>query len=85
MNRVLPGDPTMSWLMQKLDGTQTAFDAQCTGGFCGSTMPLTQPQLSPGVRDSIRAWITNGAANDCLPLIRSRFREARWHDRSSSG
>ena len=65
MNRVQPGDPTMSWIIQKLDGTQSAFNAQCTGGSCGSQMPIGQPQLPLSVRDSIRTWITNGAANDC--------------------
>jgi len=28
-------------------------------------MPIGQPQLSQGLRDSIRTWIMNGAANDC--------------------
>ena len=65
MNRVQPGDPTMSWLVQKLDGTQSNFNAQCGGGSCGSQMPIGQPQLSQGVRDAIRTWIMNGAADDC--------------------
>jgi outer membrane protein assembly factor BamB len=65
MHRVEPGDPTMSWLMQKLDGTHSAFDAQCVGGFCGSQMPLGQSPLPSSVRDAIRTWITNGAVNDC--------------------
>jgi polyvinyl alcohol dehydrogenase (cytochrome) len=65
MNRVQPGDPTMSWIIQKLDGTQSVFNAQCTGGSCGSQMPIGQPQLSQGVRNSLRTWIMNGAANDC--------------------
>ena len=63
MNRVTPADPTNSYLMLKLDGTQHAFDAQCTGGNCGATMPIGG-QLSQGVRDAIRTWIMNGAAND---------------------
>ena len=65
MNRVAPGDPAASWLVYKLDGTQNGFDAQCVGGSCGGRMPLNRPQLSAGVRDTIRAWIANGAANDC--------------------
>jgi outer membrane protein assembly factor BamB len=65
MNRVTPGDPTASWLMYKLDGTQSSFDAQCTGGSCGGTMPANQPQLLPAERTAIRTWITNGATNDC--------------------
>jgi outer membrane protein assembly factor BamB len=65
MHRVEPGDPTMSWLMQKLDGTQAAFNASCIGGSCGSQMPANQSPLSAAVRDVIRTWIANGAANDC--------------------
>jgi outer membrane protein assembly factor BamB len=64
MNRVQAGDPTMSYLMLKLDGTQHTYDAQCTGGSCQAQMPLGG-QLSQGVRDAIRTWIMNGAANDC--------------------
>jgi hypothetical protein len=62
---VEPGDPTLSWLMHKLDGTQNAFDGQCVGGSCGGPMPANQPQLTPPVRDAIRRWIADGAANDC--------------------
>jgi hypothetical protein len=65
MSRVTPGDPTNSWLVQKLDGTQGNFTAQCTGGSCGSQMPLGQSPLPAAVRDAIRTWITNGAVNDC--------------------
>ena len=65
MHRVEPGDPTMSWIIQKLDGTQSAFDAQCIGGSCGSQMPLGQSPLPLAIRDAIRTWIANGAVNDC--------------------
>jgi hypothetical protein len=65
MNRVAPADPAASWLVYKLDGTQNTFDAQCVGGSCGGRMPLNRPQLSAAVRDAIRTWIMNGAANDC--------------------
>jgi outer membrane protein assembly factor BamB len=64
-DRVQPGDPTASWLVIKLDGTQHAFDAQCVGGSCGGQMPLNRPQLPQAVRDAIRTWIANGAADDC--------------------
>jgi hypothetical protein len=64
MDRVEPGDALSSFLMHKLDGTQSAFNALCSGGFCGSQMPIGTP-LSTEVRDAIRAWITNGAVNDC--------------------
>ncbi len=65
MDRVEPGDSTMSWLMHKLDGTQGAFTAQCVGNFCGSRMPLGGPFFSEEELDAVRAWIDNGAVNDC--------------------
>jgi polyvinyl alcohol dehydrogenase (cytochrome) len=65
MKRVEPGDPDRSWLMVKLDGTQDRFDAQCAGGFCGSAMPPGAVLLAPEQRAAIRAWIRDGAQNDC--------------------
>jgi hypothetical protein len=41
------------------------FNAQCTGGSCGSRMPANQPQLPIGVRQAISAWIAAGALDDC--------------------
>jgi hypothetical protein len=64
MDRVEPFDPTMSWLMHKLDGTQDDFMSMCVSWFCGGQMPLGG-ELSEPVRDAIRTWITNGAVNDC--------------------
>jgi FG-GAP-like repeat len=64
MDRIEPGAPASSWLMHKLDGDQGTFTGQCPS-FCGSSMPLGGPLLDSGVRDAIRTWITNGAANDC--------------------
>ena len=64
MDRVDPGNPGTSWLMHKLDGTQDWFVGTCGGGFCGSQMPLGG-ELSVDVRDAIRFWILEGAANDC--------------------
>jgi hypothetical protein len=60
-----PGDPTMSWIMHKLDGTQGGFTAMCSGMFCGSQMPLGGDPLAVEVRDAIRTWIMDGALNDC--------------------
>jgi hypothetical protein len=67
MPLVQPGDPTMSWLTYKLDGTQNVFDAQCVGGSCGGNMPLNRPRLLAEERAAISAWITAGAVNDCVP------------------
>ncbi len=65
MNRVEPGDPTISYMMHKLDGTQGWFTSMCTNMNCGLQMPRNQPPLSLATRDAIRTWITNGAVNDC--------------------
>jgi hypothetical protein len=64
-DRVRPGAPARSWLMQKLDGTQSAFDGQCVGGSCGEPMPLEPPPLDAAEREAIRSWIAAGAENDC--------------------
>ncbi len=59
VDRIEPGDSTQSYVMHKLDGTQTS-----VGGF-GSQMPASAGCcLSLDVRDGIRAWINSGAPND---------------------
>jgi hypothetical protein len=65
MDRVTPGDPTTSWIMHKLDGTQGGFTAQCAMMFCGQSMPLGSPLLALDVRNAVRTWISDGAPNDC--------------------
>jgi hypothetical protein len=65
MARVAPGDPSASWIMHKLDGTHAAFAASCVSGFCGAQMPHGGPPLPAAVRDALRAWIRDGAVNDC--------------------
>jgi hypothetical protein len=64
--RVSPGDPTGSFLSQKLHGTQAAGE--------GSRMPLIGPQLPADERALIDAWIAAGAPatgrvpdQPCLP------------------
>jgi hypothetical protein len=52
-------------MASKLDGMQSTFNAQCSGMFCGSQMPLGGPFLDQSVRDAIRTWIMDGALNDC--------------------
>jgi hypothetical protein len=62
---VTAGDPTRSYLMLKLDGTQGAYDAQCAGATCGAQMPYGAPSpLDATTRDAIRAWITQGALDN---------------------
>ena len=54
LNRVEPGDPDSSYLIDKLEGTQTV----------GSRMPQGGPFLDQETIDLIREWISNGAEND---------------------
>jgi outer membrane protein assembly factor BamB len=65
LDLVAPGDPAASWLMIKLDGTQSDYEGQCVAGGCGAAMPLNQPLFLPAERDAIRAWILAGAIDDC--------------------
>jgi mono/diheme cytochrome c family protein len=54
LNRVEAGDPDSSYLIDKLEGTQTV----------GSRMPQGGPFLDQETIDLIREWITNGAENN---------------------
>lgn len=60
--RVRPGDPSTSWLMNKLDNTLTAVP-ECRGGGnpCGVSMPERGALLSATERDLFRRWIAAGA------------------------
>lgn len=60
--RVNPGDPDNSYLVQKLEGTAS------TGG----RMPLGRPALPPQHITAIRTWITNGAIIPTLQSIQDQ-------------
>lgn len=53
LQRVQPGNPDASYLIQKLEGTAAV----------GGRMPLNQPGLPAETITVIRQWITDGAAN----------------------
>ena len=53
-NRVEPGDPDNSYLIDKLEGTQAV----------GSQMPQGGPFLDQETIDMIRQWISDGAENN---------------------
>jgi mono/diheme cytochrome c family protein len=53
--RVKPGDPTNSYLIQKLEGA---------AGITGSQMPLGGPFLDQATIDKVKSWIAAGAANN---------------------
>lgn len=61
---VTAGDPRASYLMRKMDGSQCALDAQCSGGSCQTSMPKNEGLLDVGTRDTVRRWIAQGAKND---------------------
>ncbi len=62
LRRVLPGDPDMSWLMHKVDGTMSAVsECQAAGAMCGVSMPERSELLHPAERTLIRRWIAAGA------------------------
>lgn len=66
MPLVTAGDPTRSFLMLKMDGTQDTQTNACTAGemgSCGTSMPFGT-LLDQGTRDRIRAWIAMGANGD---------------------
>jgi hypothetical protein len=52
--RVLPGDPAMSLIVQKIEHTHT----------CGKEMPPNAPVMEAEKIAAIRTWIMNGAMND---------------------
>ena len=52
LKRVLPGDPNNSYVIHKLEGTQTS----------GAQMPFGGPFLDQATIDQVRAWIQAGAA-----------------------
>jgi hypothetical protein len=64
---VKPGDPAASYLMHKMDGDTCLFQTQCTStpvGACGDPMPQGNCVLDGATRDTVRAWISQGAQNN---------------------
>jgi hypothetical protein len=77
MNLVTAGDPANSFLMHKIDGDACTLAAVCNTSTykaaypdCGSNMPMPVPPattsslLPVAQRDTIRAWIKQGAQNN---------------------
>jgi hypothetical protein len=71
MNLVTAGDPSNSYLVQKLDNQQCtpALTADCAKGQsnypnCGVSMPFGNPPLPSDQYDTIRRWIAQGAKNN---------------------
>jgi hypothetical protein len=65
---IAPGDPIHSYLMHKIDGDVCTLASQCASNKqfsdCGETMPFLAPMLPVATRDTIRAWIAQGAQNN---------------------
>jgi hypothetical protein len=77
LNLVTPNDPVSSYLMHKLDGDQCGFATACNAGLlgaaypnCGVFMPnaippmTTSSPLTGPQRETVRAWIKQGAMNN---------------------
>ncbi|MCA9629083.1 MAG: hypothetical protein KC766_15490 [Myxococcales bacterium] len=62
--RVVPGEPELSFLMDKLDGSQNCIGVSCPGNDCGQRMPRGHDQLPAATRDTLRRWISQGAGVD---------------------
>jgi hypothetical protein len=63
MQLIAPGDPTHSWVIQKLEDGQCAFKSQC-GPACGASMPYSSTggaMLSSDERDLWVRWVAQGA------------------------
>jgi len=58
MDRIEPGDHTLSYLWHKVNGSQASV------GGAGSQMPLSGGPLSQGEIDGIAGWIDAGALNN---------------------
>jgi uncharacterized protein (TIGR03118 family) len=53
--RIKPGDPALSYLVQKIEGAS---------GIQGARMPLGGPFLDQATIDQVKSWITAGAVNN---------------------
>jgi Bacterial Ig-like domain (group 2) len=58
LDRVEPGDPEASYLLHKIQGTQSQ------AGGSGGRMPQNADPLPQGTIDIVRAWIQSGAADN---------------------
>ena len=58
LDRIMPGDPDNSYLVQKIEGV-AATGAQMPDG-----CPVTQPCLDQTTIDAIRQWVSDGAPNN---------------------
>lgn len=75
IDRVEPGDPDNSFLIQKLEGTAAQ----------GERMPLGGPYLSADTIAAIRQWITDGGQdNKTSPSSKPAMLEAGWPVADSS-
>jgi hypothetical protein len=61
--RVKPGRPQESFLLHKLDGSQSCAGVPCPLG-CGTRMPQTGDPLPAAKIDLIRDWVLDGAQNN---------------------
>ncbi len=69
LDRVKPGDPDNSYLVQKIEGA---------AGIAGARMPFGGPYLPQSTIDVIRQWITDGASSGMPPAAVALALTATW-------
>ncbi|GAC1562797.1 MAG: hypothetical protein NVS3B10_20010 [Polyangiales bacterium] len=60
---VVPGDPSKSYVVLKLEGMQSVEAAKCANMTCGTVMPPDAPLPDAKIK-VFKDWITAGAKND---------------------
>ena len=61
---VTASDPNKSFLQHKIDGDACKFKDECVGKDCGASMPENAPLIDVPLRDTIRRWTAQGAADN---------------------
>jgi len=64
MDRIEPGDPTLSFMIHKLEGTQGGLVCSPVPPGCGTRMPQGAPPLPLQTIRMIKRWVTAGALNN---------------------
>jgi mono/diheme cytochrome c family protein len=64
LDRIEPGDPEVSYLVHKIQGTHTAGSVRGSGLRMPRTCPGTIPCLTAQQIQLIRQWVLEGAANN---------------------
>ena len=64
MKVVAMGDAIRSYLIHKVDGDQCLYDTFCVDGDCQRSMPSEGSVMNEEMRDVLRRWVVQGAADN---------------------